>query len=73
MSQTLKRGTLKGLTDIQRQMGRLYRESRANKIPDSKLTALSQHLKRLHDMMVQEREVDINEDLAQIEEQQLWN
>ena len=71
MAQTLKRGTLKSLTDIQRQMTRLYRENRRGDLDNTSLTTLSQHLTRLHNMMVAEREIDVTEELAAIEEKLL--
>ena len=71
MAQTLKRGTLKSLTDIQRQMTRLYRENRRGDLDNTSLTTLSQHLTRLHNMMVAEREIDVTEELAVIEEKLL--
>lgn len=68
MATEVKRIRLKSLTDIQGQMARLYREGRQGTIKTGEMTALSQHLKRLHDMKVQQADLDISEELLELEQ-----
>lgn len=68
MEQSNKRIRLKSLSDIQREHAKIYREGRQKKISTAELTALSQALNRHHTMVVQERELDVSEQLAEIQE-----
>ena len=66
--QPRKRVRLSSLTDVQKQMGLLYRKHREGELTDSQLTALSTHLNRLHGQMVAVRELDISELLSELRE-----
>lgn len=71
MKQGLTRVRLKSLSDIHRIMGDLFRKHTRGELSDGQLSTLSQHLNRLHSQLVAEREIDVTEELAVIEEKLL--
>lgn len=68
MAKEVMRIRLKSLSDLQRQQARLYRECRTGILEPSIMTAMSQLLKRLHDMMISERESEVADAVLDMEE-----
>jgi hypothetical protein len=62
------RTTLKSLSDCTRVMQRYLQMAEKGEISETRLQALSQHVKRASDIIAKGRELDVEEELLAIEE-----